>query len=154
MEHTGSDALATLIDEHRTVEALFDILIHEGREGRVRALDDVSSLLAIHNASEENVIYPAVHTNVGRPLHAKTLYHEQDDAEVALFELSMIGPDDPKFPIKAAELLESLRAHVKREEEREFKHLRDELTPEAMIKLTAAFHDFRARLSSRIASRR
>lgn len=51
--------------------------------------------------------------------------------------------------MKAVDLRDALLAHVRREEETEFKHLRESATPEAAASLTAEFRAFRAALFAR-----
>lgn len=78
------DAIATLIEEHKVVKERFQTLLDADCARRPDILQEIKGMLAIHNATEENVIYPAVHGIALRPVHARTLYHEQDDAEIAL----------------------------------------------------------------------
>jgi hypothetical protein len=143
------DAISTLVEEHRIVKDHFRILLDAHCEQRKDILQEIKGMLAVHNATEENVIYPAVHGLAKRPVHARTLYHEQDDAEVALWDLANLDSDDEQFFVKAVDLRDALLAHVRREEEVEFKYLRESLTPEAAARLTAEFRAFRAALFAR-----
>jgi hemerythrin-like domain-containing protein len=143
------DAISTLIEEHRIVKEQFQVLLDTDREHGKYILQDIKGMLAIHNASEENVIYPAVSGIAERPQHARTLYHEQDDAEVALWELANLDWDDEEFLVKALSLRDALLAHIRREEETEFKYLRESLTSEAAARLTAEFQAFREALCAR-----
>jgi hemerythrin superfamily protein len=141
-----ADAISTLIEEHRIVKDRFQLLLDSDREHAKDILQEIKGMLAVHNASEENVIYPAVSGIAERPQHARTLYHEQDDAEVALWDLANLEWDDEQFLVKALSLHDALLAHIRREEESEFKFLRESLTPEAAARLTAEFRAFRAAL--------
>jgi len=140
---TGEDAVAILMNDHQRIKGLFDQLLHGDATTRPRTLQQLKPLLVAHNATEENIVYPAIHQIVRRPLHAYGLYHQQDEAQVAFWELGMIEPSDPAFVRKAAELRDALLAHVREEEESEFPQLRDALTPQAMQKLTAEVREFR-----------
>jgi hypothetical protein len=94
-------------------------------------------------------VYPAIHTLAGRPHHAKSLYHQQDDAAIAFFELAQRDPGDPEFLRLAADLRDALLAHVREEEEHEFVHLREDLATEAMAKLSADVREFRSTFAPR-----
>jgi len=147
MNNTQSDPIAILMNEHKAVKERFGALLSAEGNQRAAILAEIKEMLAVHNATEENVIYPAVHSLADRPMHARTLYHEQDDAEVALWDLASLKPDDSEFVRKATELRDALLAHVKREEESEFKHLREDLSPEETRKMTAEFVAFRETLT-------
>ncbi len=148
MNNSQTDAISILMREHQAVKERFQALLAaEGRQ-RTAILEEIKQMLAVHNASEENVIYPAVHSLIERPMHARTLYHEQDDAQVALWDLASLEPDDPEFLRKGSSLLDALLAHVKREEETEFRHLREELTPDDLRELTGEFIAFRDSLAA------
>lgn len=147
MNNSQTDAISILMSEHQAVKERFQMLLNAKGSRRSDILEEIKQMLALHNASEENVIYPAVHSLIGRPMHARTLYHEQDDAEVALWDLASLEPDDPEFLRKGSELLDALLAHVKREEETEFRHLREELADDELDEITAEFHAFRATLA-------
>lgn len=152
MNSTQADAISILMREHQAVKDRFQALLDSQCTTRSAILEEIKRMLAVHNASEENVIYPAVHSLVQRPMHARTLYHEQDDAEVALWDLASLEPDDPEFVRKGSELLDALLAHVRREEETEFRHLREELSPEELRELTTDFLAFREALAGPIVS--
>jgi hypothetical protein len=147
MNQPQGDAISILMSEHHAVKERFQQMLQADGARRGEILEEIKQMLAVHNASEENVIYPAVHSMAQRPMHARTLYHEQDDAEIALWDLASLEPGDPEFVRKGSDLLDALLAHVKREEETEFRHLREDLAPDALAELTAEFHTFRAALA-------
>jgi hemerythrin superfamily protein len=134
------------MNEHKAVKERFGVLLNATGSERADVLDEIKGMLAMHNATEENVIYPAVHSIAQRPMHARTLYHEQDDAEVALWELAKLDPGDPEFVRKGTELRDALLAHVEREEGSEFKALREAMTAKQADQLAGDFQSFRATL--------
>lgn len=142
-----NDPITILMNEHKAVKERFDVLLDAKRSERESVLEDIKGMLSVHNATEENVIYPAVHSIAQRPMHARTLYHEQDDAEVALWELAKLDPDDAEFVRKGTELRDALLAHVAREEETEFKQLREAMTAPQAAQLAADFQAFRSSLA-------
>ena len=111
---------------------------------REELMERLKGLLTIHNASEENLVYPAIRELAKRPMHAGQLYHQQDEAKVVVWELDMMGPADPEFSDKATKLREAVLAHVRQEEESEFPHLREALDPEQMEELTDSLREFRS----------
>ncbi len=140
---TAGDAIAVLMNDHLRIKALFDQLLDGDGTTRPRLLAELKPLLIVHNAGEENVIYPAIFGIAMRPHHAKGLYHQQDDATVAFWEVLQMDPGDPEFVRKAADLRDALLAHVRQEEEHEFPELRRALAAPAMAKLTAELEEFR-----------
>jgi len=141
---TGGDAVAILMNDHQRIKSLFDDLLDGDGSTRPEIIERLTPLLVVHNATEENVVYPAIHSIAQRPHHAKGLYHQQDEAAIAFFDLGMLEPGDPEFVRKAVELRDALLAHVREEEESEFPHLRESITPEGMAKLTADVREFRS----------
>lgn len=139
----AGDAIAILMDDHLRIKALFDRLIDGDGSTRPGILAELKPLLVVHNAGEENVVYPAIYGIAMRPHHAKGLYHQQDDATVAFWEIQQMDPGDPEFVRKGADLRDALLAHVRHEEENEFPELRRALAAPAMAKLTADLTEFR-----------
>ena len=144
-----NDPITILMNEHKAVKERFGVLLSAKGAERASVLDEIKGMLAVHNATEENVIYPAVHSIAQRPTQARTLYHEQDDAEVALWDLAKLDSGDPEFVRKGTALRDALLAHVEREEGTEFKQLREALTAKQSEQLAADFQDFRAALAGR-----
>ena len=138
----GNDAIEILENDHRTIKQLLLDLTSAEEMARKQALERLKALLTVHNATEENLVYPAIHDLAERPMHANGLYKEQDQAKVAVFELSMLSPGDPEFTKKAAALRDAVYAHIEKEETSEFRHLR-EAAEANMPELTAQVRRFR-----------
>lgn len=140
---TGDDAVTILIGDHQRIDTLFDALLHGDSSARPDILERLKPLLAVHNATEENVVYPAIHSIALRPQHANGLYHQQDAATIAFFDLGLLDPGGLEFDRKASELRDAVLSHMREEEESEFPQLREALTPEGMTKLTVDVREFR-----------
>lgn len=138
----GNDAIEILLNDHTKVKGLLNQLPDAQGSRRKDVLEQLKGLLTVHNASEENLVYPAIRELAKRPMHASQLYHQQDEAKVAVWELDM-HPDDPAFSEKATKLRAAVLAHVGQEEEHEFPHLRDALEPQQMQELTEKLRKFR-----------
>jgi hemerythrin superfamily protein len=146
---TGSDFIEVLLNDHRTVKGLFEQLVasQEASES-AGLLEELKGLLTVHNATEENLIYPAVRFLASRPRDAETLYHQQDEAEAGLWELdgllkgSLEGPD---FAERARALQKAVLAHIRKEEETEFPHLRETLSAADLQTISSDVAAFRAK---------
>ena len=138
----GNDAIEILENDHDTIEMLLNELVDGSEAQRAGALEQLKTLLTVHNATEENLIYPAIHEIAARPMHAGKLYHEQDDAKVVVWKLSMLEPGSEDFRATAVNLREAVLKHVRLEEEHEFPHLRD-AAAEKMTTLTTEVRRFR-----------
>jgi len=137
------NAIDLLKNEHFAVKQLLTQLLTTTGNERVQLLEEIKNALIVHNASEENVIYPAINTLTGRPQHAHALYHQQDDAQLLVWELTQLVADDDRFVEKAEKLRDALLAHVQQEEEQEFPRLQ-ELPVDAQARLNADMTKFRA----------
>ena len=144
---TGNDAVEILENDHRRIKELLAQLVEaSGDDARTGVLDELKALLTVHNASEENLIYPAVRVLAKRRSESETLYHQQDEAKVAVWELDMLAEDDRDFEARATKLQAAVHAHIAKEEETEFPKLREAAGEEAMEELTAALRELRGAL--------
>lgn len=137
------DAIEILESDHRTIKGLLAQLTTGPQEERELVLERLKSVVVVHNATEENLVYPAIHVLAQRPMHADKLYHEQDEAKVVVFKLSNLSPGDPEFQKKANDLRDAVTAHIEKEEKNEFRHLR-EAAQDEMPKLTDEVRRFRS----------
>jgi hemerythrin superfamily protein len=144
---SASDVVAILEKDHNLVKDLFAKLTDQDDTGTMRSIvEELKAALTVHNALEENLVYPAIRVLAGRKGDADTLYHQQDEAEVALWEIDNIlngslDADDLKGRVEA--LQKAVLGHIRKEEETEFPHLRDALGSEEMSDLTRAAREFR-----------
>jgi hemerythrin superfamily protein len=84
-------------------------------------------VLTIHNATEENLVYPAINKVAGSKLEAAHLYHETAEADTLFFELdSMLKErDESDFGAKAEKFADAVRHHIEEEETKAFPRLQD-----------------------------
>jgi len=139
----GNDAVEILENDHRRIKALLSELVEGDEADRATTLDELKALLTIHNASEENLVYPAIRVVGKHPGQSETLYHQQDEAKVAVWELDMLARDDRDFEARAKKLRTAILAHIKKEEEHEFPHLRETAGKDALQELTGALRELR-----------
>ncbi len=144
---SGNDAIAILENDHRRIKQLLaDLVDAADDDARTDVLDELKALLTVHNACEENLIYPAVRVLGKHPVESDKLYHQQDEAKVAVWELDMLAADDGDFEARAKKLQSAVLAHIEKEEKAEFPHLREAAGEDAMDELTGALRELRANL--------
>lgn len=129
------DAIALLQHDHEEVEQLFrqfEKLTERAHKSKEKIVRKVIRELAIHSAIEEMLFYPAVRTAALKAT-VRTLKEAGDTVlesleehhvvKWTLTELEKMKPGDERFDAKFKVLMESVRHHVKEEQ--------DELFPKA-----------------------
>lgn len=142
----GNDAIEILENDHQTIKALLATLAQPAqREQRKETLDQLKAVLTIHNATEENLIYPALNKVAGKKSEAQKLYHETGEADVLVFELDTMLKEgqDSDFTSKAQKLQEAVLEHIEDEEGSAFPHLREHASPEQARSLSDSVREFR-----------
>jgi hemerythrin superfamily protein len=150
----GNDAVAVLENDHKVIKKLLDELTQSTGTGRAQTLEKLKGVLTIHNATEENLVYPAINKLAGSKLEAQHLYHETAEADTVLFELdSMLKErDDAGFVDKAEKFAEAVRHHIQEEEEKAFPRLREKVDEEHTAVLANSVKEFRGSLHFEIPS--
>ena len=145
----GNDAIEILENDHRVIKELFSRLVAASQSSeQTLVLDKLKAILTVHNATEENLVYPALRVAASRAKDADALYHQQDEAKVGIWKLDAILKGSLKnedFGKHAKELREAVLAHVRKEEETEFPHLRESLKGNGLTQLTEAIREFRGK---------
>lgn len=145
----GSDAIEILENDHRVVKDLFSRLIGASEPSEQSlVLDKLKAILTVHNATEENLVYPALRVAASRGKDADALYHQQDEAKVGIWKLDAIlkgSLQNEEFGKHAKALQEAVLAHVRKEEKTEFPHLRESLKGKGLTQLTEAVREFRGK---------
>lgn len=145
----GESAIDTLVHEHDAVKGLLQRLRSaQATAERQQCLQEIQQLLTIHNATEENLIYPALNKIAGHKLEPLKLYNETAQADMMLFELdTMLKTGDLEdFAKKAERFAKAVMEHIDDEESKAFQHLRDEAEPQEMRMLNESFLRFRESL--------
>ncbi|HEY6908549.1 MAG TPA: hemerythrin domain-containing protein [Myxococcales bacterium] len=129
------DATALLQRDHEAVEQLFrqfEKLTERAHKSKEKIVLKIIRELAIHSAVEEMLFYPAVRTaglkadtRAGGQASETVLesLEEHHIVKWTLSELEKMKPDDERYDAKVKVLMESVRHHVKEEQ--------DELFPKA-----------------------
>lgn len=142
--HTTSrrqDAIALLKADHRTVEKLFKSFEKSGdtaHRTKRKLVDDITRELSIHAAIEEQFLYPAVRRELPQAEDdALEALEEHHVAKWILSELERMSPEDERFDAKVTVLIESVRHHVREEEQELFPEIRSGMSRQALLELGA-----------------
>jgi hemerythrin superfamily protein len=142
----GSDAIEILINDHQVVKALLEQLTkaHETTQ-RQAVLEQLKAALTIHNATEENLVYPALNKVARKKWESQRLYHETAEADVLIFELDTMlkQGDESDFTRKCEKLRDAILEHIDDEERSAFQHLRENAEPQQAQMLTESVREFR-----------
>ncbi len=146
---TGKDAVDILINDHQTIKTLLSKFVTASSSDRQAALDRLKAALTVHNATEENLVYPAIDKIAHRHGETKDLYHETSEADIAIFELDTLIKQgvDTDVDAKATALQQAVLEHIENEESSAFRHLRESADETESSLLTQAVRQFRRSLS-------
>src|SRR4051794_21786728 len=125
------DAISLLKDDHKTVEQLFKRFEKAGENAHAekrQIVDRVIEELSMHAAIEEQLFYPVARATVpGTEGLALEGIEEHHIVKWVLSELERMDPANERFDAKMTVLIETVRHHVKEEEEEFFPKVRAEL---------------------------
>ncbi len=138
---TRRDAIALLKADHRTVEKLFKSFEKSGdtaHRTKRKLVDDIIRELSVHAAIEEQFLYPAVRRDLPKAEDdALEAIEEHHVAKWILSELERMAPEDERFDAKVTVLIESVRHHVREEEQELFPEMRAGMSRKALVELGA-----------------
>ena len=146
---SSSDAIAVLKQDHREVEQLFKRFEKAGENAHRTKGQLVASMieaLSRHAAIEEMVFYPAVRREV--PKQESTVLEALEEHHVVkwlLSELEALDPAAERFDAKASVLIESVRHHVKEEEQELFPKVRQRIERRRLVELGAELREAKRR---------
>lgn len=150
----GHDAVEIILNDHTVIKSLLRELTESAGEQRDMVLEQLKGVLTIHNATEENLIYPAINKIAGSKLEAQHLYHETAEADTLLFELDSIlkERDETDFDEKAEKFAEAVRHHIAEEEQKALPRLQESSDPRHAQILADSVRAFRNSLHFEILS--
>jgi hemerythrin len=130
-----NDPVVLLEADHRRFEELLEqgtATTERGAKHRSKLLETLTASLKVHEAIEEQILYPAL-----KP-HAETHdivlegYQEHHVADLLVRELRRLAKDDERWGAKFKVLEESLAHHIEEEERKMFPTARAVLTNEEL----------------------
>lgn len=142
----GNDAVEILLNDHQVIKSLLSQLTQAGQASQRRqVLEQLKAALTIHNATEENLVYPALDKVAGKKSESQKLYHETAAADILIFELDTMlkEGDDSEFESKAEKLQGAVLEHIEDEEDSAFPHIQEKAEPAQAQMLTQSVREFR-----------
>lgn len=125
----GTTAVEILVNDHRKIKDLLERLVSAQRTTeRLECLAELQGVLTVHNATEENLVYPALNKIGKKMFESLHLYYETANADIASFEIeSMLkeGQDGDAVQAKIEKLRDAVFEHIDDEEKKAFPHLQD-----------------------------
>ena len=149
IEARGANAVEILLNDHTNIKALLQQLTQATDHAmRKQTLEQLKGLLTIHNATEENLVYPAIALDAGKKSESLHLYHETAAADMLVFQLDTMlkEGDTSKFEATAKALQKAILEHVDDEETKAFPHLQKHADPQHAQMLTESVREFRSSL--------
>lgn len=146
-----NDPIVLLETDHRRFEKLLEdgeATTERAVKGRGEVLKTLTREITVHEAIEEQILYPAL-----RP-HAETHHivlegiEEHHVADVLIKELHDVRKDDEKWGAKFKVLKESLTHHIGEEEKAMFPAARGALSREELLALGARMRALKAELEA------
>src|SRR6202049_4733516 len=120
-----NDAIAMLKRDHDNVKALFDQFEKAERKAeKQKIVKQALEELRIHSTLEEELFYPAVREQLKNGIMNEA-DEEHHVAKVLIAELDAMNVDNDHFDAKFTVLSESVRHHIKEEEDQMLPKVRD-----------------------------
>lgn len=122
----GNTVHEILENDHEIIKGLLNSLTHAAaRADRMQILEQLKGALTIHNATEENLVYPALDKVAGHKIEALKLYNETASADILLFQIDTMlkEGDETRFTEKAEKLHGAVFKHIEAEEKSALPHL-------------------------------
>ena len=124
----GEDPFAELIRQHRTLLSLLDRMEQTPASAagrRVLLFLAFKRTIAKHALAEEDVAYPVLYGDAGRPDVAEQLYREHADMKIHLFALQKNLREDEGWKTHVRALRKEIVGHARQEEDEIFPQLRE-----------------------------
>jgi hemerythrin superfamily protein len=146
--HTTPDALDVLIDDHESVNDLFDEFESLGKRAhaaREQLVGRIVEELSVHASIEETVFYPAVRERLGDGDESMVLeaLEEHHLVKLSLNELQSMSSDSERYDAKVTVLREVVEHHVDEEEQDLFPKVRRAFSSEELVELAQRLNDAR-----------
>lgn len=122
----GSTVHEILENDHEIIKDLLNSLTQSATSvDRMQILEQLKGALTIHNATEENIVYPALDKVAGHKFETLKLYNETAAADILLFQIDTMlkEGDETKLAEKAQKLHDAVFKHIEAEEKSALPHL-------------------------------
>lgn len=132
------DAIAVLVEDHREFESVFRSLerMSPGDPGRRAVADCMIVDLVRHAVAEEEYLYPITRMYLpdGDAIAQREI-RQHGEAEEIMKRLELLDVQDPHFDATLQHLIDTLRAHMREEEQEVFPRLAALASPERLQEL-------------------
>ena len=143
----GSTAVEILVNDHRKIKELLNRLVQQtSTQDRMQCLKELQGVLTVHNATEENLVYPALNKIGKKMFESLHLYYETANADIAAFEIDTMlknGEAADAVQAKVEKLRDAVLEHIDDEERKAFPHLKDAADDTETQQLNQAVRTFR-----------
>ena len=144
-----NDPIALLEADHRRFEKLLEDgekTTERAAKGRMELLETLTAALNVHEAIEEQLLYPALKPHAESRDIVLEGFEEHHFADVIIKELQDVATDDEKWGAKFKVLKENVTHHIKEEERVMFPAARGVLAREELLALGARMRALKAEL--------
>jgi hemerythrin-like domain-containing protein len=139
----ASDAVTLIMNDHRVMETLFEMLKDPG-SNRPALVAEVVARLSAHSWAEEEKVYPALikadPTEEGQVYHGVEEHHE---ATELLHKLQQTDPTTPEFDSVLEKFVEAVQHHVEEEESEILPGLAESVDQARLVELGREFEERR-----------
>src|SRR5690349_3517906 len=149
----SNDAIVLLREDHQQLKRLFREFSDVGEAAyatKQKLADDIIELLTVHTYLENECMYPRMRELVPDVKDdILESYEEHHVADVLCTELAAMSSDDERFVPKMTVLIESVKHHIKEEEESWFPTVREQLGRKALLEVGEEMVALRSRAPRR-----
>jgi hemerythrin-like domain-containing protein len=134
----GVDALTLLKDDHDRIKEMLERLdstTERAEKTRGEGLADLKAALDIHEAIEEEVLYPALKQHAEAKDIVLEAYEEHDVVDTILAEIVQTPVDDETWAAKLTVMKENLEHHIEEEEGEMFEQARSVFDEDTLASL-------------------
>jgi hemerythrin superfamily protein len=139
----ASDVVDLIMNDHREVERLFEIMTKEPQT-RVLHFPVLCSLLIAHSRAEESEVYPVARDEAGETEEVAHSQEEHAEAEHLLEQMAAMDPSSREFDKALHDLVKAVTHHVEEEESTVLPGMRRGLSDQRRSELGGAFANARA----------
>ena len=146
-----NDPIVLLERDHRRFEKLLkngEATTERAKKGRRQILDTLTAELAVHEALEEKLVYPALEPHGEAHDLVLESFQEHHVADIVVKELHDVAADDEQWGAKFKVLKENISHHISEEENKLFPIARGMLPREELLALGARMRALRSELES------
>ena len=132
------DAITLLKDDHKKVKGLLkdlDATTERGVKTREDLFTRIQHELEIHEAIEEEILYPALKGHPETKDIALEAYEEHHVVDLVMAEIEETPFDDETWGAKFTVMKENLEHHIEEEEGEMFKQAREVIDSEELVRL-------------------